>query len=80
MLSLASDAFHNDPFIKFQKAQLALELGDKKTALEMLNKLRNLEWSDDYYPTMKQNIADFTEFVQAGGAPSTPMTQEAVTK
>jgi tetratricopeptide (TPR) repeat protein len=66
MLQLAADAFHEDPFIKLQIAQLANELGDKDTALEMLNKVRNLTWSDIYYPNMKQYIADLTAFVRDG--------------
>jgi tetratricopeptide (TPR) repeat protein len=78
MLSLASDAFHNDPFIKFNMAQLARETGNKEQALELLNKLRNLQWSDYYYPDMSQNIADFTEFVQVGGRQPTPETKEPV--
>jgi len=66
MLKLASEAFPQDPFIKLQIAKLANEVGEQEYALEMLNKIRNLEWSDYYYPKMPQHIADFTEFVQSG--------------
>jgi tetratricopeptide (TPR) repeat protein len=72
MLSLASDVFHKDPFLKFQMAQLARENGEKERSLELLNKIRNLDWSDYYYPNMKQNITDFTEFVQST-EPSAPI-------
>lgn len=65
MLKLASEAFPQDPFIKLQIAQLANELGDQEYALEMLNKIRNLEWSDTYYPKMHQYLADLTAFVQS---------------
>jgi tetratricopeptide (TPR) repeat protein len=69
MLELASDVFHQDPFIKLQMTQLANELGQKDSALELLNKLRNLNWSAVYYPDMPQYIADLTTFVQSGEAP-----------
>ncbi len=66
MLKLASEAFPQDPFIKLQIAQLANELGEREYALEMLNKLRNLEWSETYYPKLPQYLADLTGFVQSG--------------
>ena len=66
MLTLASDAFPNDPLIKLQRAQLASELGEKEQALELLNKIRNLEWSEYYYPQMPQYLTDLTTFAQAG--------------
>ncbi len=69
MLSLASDVFHNDPFIKFQMAQLAQEIGEKEAALHLLNQLRNLQWSDFYYPQMSQYLTDLTAFVQTSETP-----------
>ena len=47
-------------------AQLANELDGKEVALEMLNKIRNLEWSEFYYPQMPQYLAEVTAFVQGG--------------
>jgi hypothetical protein len=66
MLKLAAEQFHTNPFIKLQIAQLANELGEKDKALEMLNKIRNLEWSEIYYPDMKQYISGLTTFVRGG--------------
>jgi tetratricopeptide (TPR) repeat protein len=71
MLELAAEVFHEDPFLKLQIVQLSNELGDKETVLEMLNKLRNLEWAEtSYYPGMKQYLAELTTFVQSGKQPS----------
>jgi tetratricopeptide (TPR) repeat protein len=72
MLKLADEVFHEDPFLKLQMAQLANEIGQKEVALEMLNKVRNLSWSEPYYPDMKQYIADLTIFIQSGEMPSQP--------
>lgn len=66
MLTLASEAFHQDPFIKLQMVQLAQEIGEKKAALHLLNQLRNLQWSEFYYPQMPQYLVDLTTFVQTG--------------
>ncbi|MCK4507573.1 MAG: hypothetical protein KAU27_03460, partial [Desulfuromonadales bacterium] len=70
MLALASEAFPQDPFIKFQMVQLAHKIGEKEAALHLLNQLSNLQWSDFYYPQMPQYITDLTTFVQTGeGSP-----------
>ena len=53
---------------------ILLELGEKKSSLELLNKIRNLEWSKTYYPDMPQYLTDLTLFVQSGEAPSQPLT------
>lgn len=66
MLELAAEVFTSDPFLKLQMAQLANELEQKEKALELINKIRNLEWSDTYYPGMSQSLAEFTSFVQSG--------------
>lgn len=64
MLQLAAAHFHYDPFLKLQMAQLANEIGNKEKSLELLNKIRNLNWSQTYYPEMQQYLADLTTFVQ----------------
>lgn len=69
MLELAAEVFHEDPFLKLQMAQLANQLGEKEQALELLNKIRNLQWSEVYYPGMQQYLAELTTFVQTGGQP-----------
>ncbi len=69
MLSLASDVFPNDPYLKLRMAQLANELGQKEMALELINKIRNLAWSEIYYPQMPQYLADLTRFIQTGEIP-----------
>ncbi len=66
MLELAAEVFHKDPFLKLQMAMLANELGEKEKALELLNKVRNLTWSEIFYPHMPQEIADMTAFVRDG--------------
>ena len=71
MLQLAATAFPNDPFIKLQMAELAAEMGEKETALHLLNALRNLSWSEVYYPQMKQYLAEVTAYVQGKPAPVT---------
>ncbi len=76
MLGLAAEVFQHDPFIKLKIVQLANELGQKEMALEMLNKIRNLEWSKTYYPNMPQYLTDLTLFVQSKEAPPQPMTEE----
>ncbi len=80
MLKLASDAFPQDPFIKLQIAQLASEVGEQEYALEMLNKIRNLEWSDTYYPKMPQYLSDLTDFVHSDGKKSATSTQSTSVK
>ncbi len=72
MLGLAAEVFHEDPFLKLQMAQLANQLGEKEQALELLNKIRNLQWSDIYYPQIPQYLADFTASVQSGHNESEP--------
>ena len=64
MLKLASDAFHNDPLIKLQMVKLAQEIGEKEAALHLLSQLRNLQWSEYYYPGIPQHLEDLTEFVR----------------
>ncbi len=66
MLTLASEAFPQDPFIKLQMVQLAHEIGEKEAALHLLNQLRNLQWSDCYYPQMSGYLVGLTSFVQSG--------------
>jgi len=62
MLSLASQAFPNDPFIKLQMAQLAQELGEDKTAAHLADQLRALAWSPVYYPQMDEYLKSFLSF------------------
>ena len=62
--------------MKLQIAQLANELGQKEIALEMLNKIRNLEWSKTYYPDMPQYLTGMTLFVKNGEVQSQPMTSD----
>ena len=79
MLTLASETFSHDPFIKLQMAQIAHELGENEKATQLLNQLRNLNWSEFYYPQTPQYLAELEEFVQAGKAPSATLadTSEA---
>jgi hypothetical protein len=73
MLVLANEVFHYDPFLKLQMAQLTNELGDKERALQLLNKLRYLEWSQIYYPQMPQYLAGLIDFVRSGETSSQPL-------
>jgi len=78
MLKLMAEAFSQDPFLKLQIAQLANDLGEKETSLEMLGQLRNLEWSEFYYPQMPQYLVDLTKFVQTGGVSAEQSTGSTV--
>ncbi len=77
MLTLASEAFPNDPFIKLQMVQLAQELGDKEAALHLLAQLRNLQWSEFYYPQMDEYLTGLTEFVQNGEVPAQATAEQS---
>lgn len=71
MLSLAAKALPNDPFITLQMAQLAQELGDKETALHLVDQLRALTWSQVYYPGVVENLEGFRDFLR-GESDSAP--------
>lgn len=68
MLTLASEAFHDDPFIKLQMTQMAYDIGEKESALHLLSQLRNLQWSEFYYPQMPQHLTELTAYVQDSGS------------
>ncbi|MBW2690269.1 MAG: hypothetical protein JRC99_10120 [Deltaproteobacteria bacterium] len=66
ILTLSSEAFPHDPFIKLQMIQLAQSVSKKEAALRLLKQLRSLQWSEFYYPQMPQYLVDLTTFVQTG--------------
>jgi uncharacterized membrane-anchored protein len=47
-------------------ARNTLEFLDKEKALLLLNKIRNLQWSETYYPQMREYLQNFTTFIQTG--------------
>lgn len=64
MLGLANEAFPDNPKIRLQMAQLATEMGDKKTALHLVEQLQQLEWSPVYYQGMVEYLDDFAAFLK----------------
>ncbi len=64
MLSLAVRIYPEDPFIKLRMVQLAKELGEKKTALHLVEQLQALTWSDIYYSAMPERLNLLAEELQ----------------
>ncbi|MCM2265739.1 MAG: hypothetical protein NDI73_11175 [Desulfuromonadales bacterium] len=59
MMRMAAATFPEDPFIKLQTAQLAMENGDKETARQLIRELQKLPWSSVYYPDMPKYLEGF---------------------
>lgn len=64
MLSLAARVFPENIQIKLRMARLATEVGEKTTALHLVEKLQQLEWSPVYYPEMPDYLEDFAAFLK----------------
>jgi tetratricopeptide (TPR) repeat protein len=77
MLSLAARVFPDNPLIKLQLAQLADELGDRKTAQHLAGQLRKLSWSPVYYPQMPDYLKGFTDFLQQEPPPAAAAPPQA---
>lgn len=56
MLDKAILALPEQALIKLRKAQLLIEMGKGKKALLLLNELKQLPWSEFYYPNIRQDI------------------------
>lgn len=76
MFDLAAKVFPDDPQIKLKMAQLAGEMGDRKTALHLVEQLRQLPWSTVYYPQMPDYLQSFAEHLQKEPPPSPPAAAE----
>ncbi|NJC88021.1 MAG: hypothetical protein FIB02_05730 [Desulfuromonas sp.] len=59
MMQMAAATFPENPFIKLQIAQLAMENGDKQTAGKLIRELQKLPWSSVYYPEMPKYLEGF---------------------
>lgn len=59
MMQMAGATFPENPFIKLQTAQLAMENGDKETTKGLVRELRKLPWSPVYYPDMPGYLEGF---------------------
>jgi tetratricopeptide (TPR) repeat protein len=66
MLKLAQQSFPDNPHLRLRIAQLANELGDRKTALELARPLQSLDWSEVYYPQMPQYLEGFIKHLEQG--------------
>lgn len=58
-MKLAGAAFPDNPLIKLQIAELAMDLGEKETAKTLVKELRKLPWSPVYYRDMPQHLDGF---------------------
>lgn len=64
MFSLATRAFPDDPFIKLRMAELAIELGDSKTALHLVEQLSQLNWSPYYHRQMPDYLENLKNRIE----------------
>lgn len=64
MFDLAMLTFPQNPFIGLQKAELLTTLGQQQAALKLLRKLRQLSWSDLYYPRVPAHLDRLIEAAQ----------------
>ena len=69
MLRLANVVWPEDIHIRLQMAQLANHLGDRKTALHLVEQLQALTWSPIYYPEMPGYLQGFAKFLQEEPVP-----------
>ncbi|MBW2503325.1 MAG: hypothetical protein JRE16_02010, partial [Deltaproteobacteria bacterium] len=63
MLQLAAESFPDDPFIRLEMAQLAVEMEDYTTALHLVRQLQTLPWSPVYYPQMPDYLDGFATYL-----------------
>jgi tetratricopeptide (TPR) repeat protein len=75
MLSLASEAFPENVQIKLKMAHLAAAMGEKETALTLVEQLQQQEWSLFYYPDMLTYLENLAAFINSD---ATAITQEIV--
>jgi Tetratricopeptide repeat len=71
LLEKAAKAFPENPFINLHRAEILLESGEKKAALELLEPLSRLHWSGHYHGDTPGLIADM-----AKGKPAAPAPQD----
>jgi hypothetical protein len=64
MFDLAMLTFPQNPFIGLQKAELLTTLGQQQAALKLLRELRQLSWSDLYYPRVPAHLDRLIEAAQ----------------
>ena len=69
MLGLAANAFPGNFGIKLKMAKLSAELGDKTTALHLVEQLRGLSWSPVYFPDMPEYLKGFKVFLEKEDEP-----------
>lgn len=77
MLERAAAVFPDNPQIKLKQAQLVDEVGDRKTALQLVEQLQQLPWSPVYYPQMPDYLQGFREYLQTAPSPSRPAPSSA---
>jgi predicted Zn-dependent protease len=56
MLDLAIAAFPDNPFIQIQKAEMLIALENVPAAIELLEELKRLPWSEVYYPQLPSHL------------------------
>jgi len=61
MIDSAIKALPDHPLIKLRKAQILMEMGNKKEASPLVEVLEKLPWSDFYYPSIRQALAKLRE-------------------
>ncbi len=64
MFDLSMASFPENPFIRLQKAELLTTLGQQRAALELLQELKQLKWSDLYYSRVPEHIDRLIEAAQ----------------
>jgi tetratricopeptide (TPR) repeat protein len=58
MLQLAKATLPDNPFVVLQLARLLIQLNHADQALSLLGELRNLPWSQVYFPEMKMQLSE----------------------
>lgn len=76
MLQLAAAVFPDNPQIKLRVAQLAGGMGDRRSALRLVEQLQQLPWSPVYYPQMPDHLKGFAEYLRT----EPPSVQPAANK
>lgn len=74
MLKLATNTFPENFHIRLQLAQLSWQLGDRKTALHLVEQLQQLPWSPVYYPQMPDYLQGFNEYLKSDSPLSPPLS------
>jgi hypothetical protein len=72
MLELAAAAFPENPFIPLELAKAHLHIGQSDKALSLIRKLQQVSWSAVYYPTMREDLGNFSLQLETSKSSTTP--------